>query len=533
MNETRILVVDDDPAILRLCQRILERHGFMVQTAASAKEALLEAEKSRYDLLITDIRMPLMDGFELASRFRHIHSDSAIILITGFGSVETSIQALRKGVDGLLVKPFESSKELIETVTHVLENRRIQQDAARLKVLRPLFEIIEQIYSLTDYDALTGYLKKLTKDMFNVTESGVYRFEDDDHKWKLVFGIDLNSYIQPHQLDFDQIVNDLSNGYNRIIQTFQLNDYVLRNFLNQKNLEIFIIPVFRNKSRYLLYFLCPHQLGKLSEADLEMMAIFSRQAVIAMENAVLYQNLEKMIIQSEETHKAMLMAEKMGALGRLMGSLAHEMNNPLQAVRNCLHLSLREDITREQQREYLNLASMEIERLSSLAQNTLTFYRGNDFERKRSELIPVIELVIELVKPQLQEQGIELICDFPAQSIQIEMVQSQIQQIILNGLLNSMEALKDQPSPRKIWLEIDNQNPRKVILSIEDNGRGIPPELEEKVFEPFFSTRQGGTGLGLSVCYELVVDVHQGDIRFVPPLHGNGARLQITLPTQG
>lgn len=530
MNETKILVVDDDPATLRLCQRILERHGFEVNIAASAREALRLAEESAYDLLITDIRMPIMDGFELASRFRQIHSDAAVILITGFGSVETSIQALRKGVDGLLVKPFESSKELIETVNHVLENRRYQADATRLKVLRPLFDIMENIYSRVELESLKKYLEELSGELLQAAESGVYRFENSASQWKLVYGCDLNLMVEPHQVDWDRIISYSNDERLRIIQTDQLEDVILRNYLLQNELEILLVPVFREKARFILYFLRPTDKGRLHEADLEMAAIFSRQAVIAMENALLYKDLERMIEQAKESHRAILRAEKMSALGRLMGSLAHEMNNPLQAVRNCLHLSLRDDITQEQRQEYLSLAVLEIERLSTLAQNTLSFYRTNHIEQKQIDLLSVVELVNELIKPQLQAHGIELIKDFPDHPVEISMIQDYIQQVILNVLLNAMEALKNQPSPRRIWIEIDDPYPDRIILSIEDNGKGIDADLEEKVFEPFFSTRQGGTGLGLSVSYDLVVDVHKGDIRFVAPLHGTGARLQITLP---
>ena len=533
MRETRILVVDDDPAILRLCQRILERHGFEVKTATNARDALLMAEESDYDLLITDIRMPFMDGFELAARFRQIHSEAAVILITGFGSVETSIQALRKGVDGLLVKPFESSKELIETVNHVLENRRYQTDAARLKVLRPLFDIMENIYSRVELVSLKQYLQELSGELLQAAEAGVYKLESSTSKWNLVYGCDLNMLVEPHQVDWDRLVINSNDERLRIIQTDQLDDVILKNYLMKNDLDILVVPVFQEKAKFVLYFLRPKEYGKLSEADLEMAAIFSRQAVVAMENALLYKDLEKMIEQAKESQRAILMAEKMSALGRLMGSLAHEMNNPLQAVRNCLHLSLRDDISEEHRREYLNLAVLEIERLSTLAQNTLSFYRTNELERKRVDLLSVIELVYELIKPQLNANGIELIKEFPSQAVELEMIQNQIQQVILNVLLNAMEALKSQPPPRKIWLEVCNELVDRVILSIEDNGKGLTADLEEKVFEPFFSTRQGGTGLGLSVSYDLVVDVHKGDIRFVTPVHGNGARVRITLPRRG
>ena len=110
-------------------------------------------------------------------------------------------------------------------------------------------------------------------------------------------------------------------------------------------------------------------------ADLEMFFVLARQAVVAMENAGLYEDLRDYVRQVEDSQQALLRAEKMAAAGRLTASIAHEVNNPLQSVQNCLHLAGREDLPAEKRREYFALAQTELERLMKTMQRMLDFYR--------------------------------------------------------------------------------------------------------------------------------------------------------------
>ncbi len=532
METLKILVVDDDFAIVRLCQRILERSGFSVDTSTTSRDALQRVQIGPYDLIITDIRMPGMDGFELTTRIKQIQPDCAIILMTGFGSVETAIQALRRGVDGLLVKPFESSSELIGTVSHVLKTRRDQRDAARLKTLHPLFEITENIFAHTELDSLIQYLKKINAELFKPQHAGVYRCDNGCTVWELVFGDDLGELIGDHDLNLKEFLSQNGNEKQHILTGENLDHPGVIRYLEGNHLELILVPVSGHPSNYLYYFIWPLNEFKFQEADLEMVVIFSRQAAVALENAFLYQTLQKSIQQAEESNRVLRLYEKMGALGRLMGTLAHEINNPLQAVHNCLHLAARSDLTEDQQQEYLNIAIKEVERLSRLAKNALSFYQSNDVEIRKVDLLSIVDLVLELVEPQLRQYKIEVQRRYPSSQIEIEASQHHVQQVVLNLLLNAMESLKSCKEPRIIWIEIES-TPAQVVMNIEDNGQGLPAEFEERVFEPFFTTRQGGTGLGLSISYELVVDIHRGELRFVTPRYAKGARIQMVLPKQG
>ena len=124
MSESSVLIVDDDRGIVRLCQRLLERASFKVYASTDPNEAIHLMDLYKMDLLLSDIRMPVMDGFELISRAKQVQPDIAVLVMTGFGTVETAIQALHKGVDGLILKPFENTADLVSAVERVLTASR-------------------------------------------------------------------------------------------------------------------------------------------------------------------------------------------------------------------------------------------------------------------------------------------------------------------------------------------------------------------------------------------------------------------------
>ncbi|MCL4825218.1 MAG: response regulator, partial [Anaerolineales bacterium] len=105
MDKPPILVLDDEPGITLLCKRILERDGFDVTVFTEPRKAMDELTRRRFDLLLVDIRMPEVDGFDVISHAYRVQPDLAVLVMTGFGTVETAIRALRSGVDGLLLKP--------------------------------------------------------------------------------------------------------------------------------------------------------------------------------------------------------------------------------------------------------------------------------------------------------------------------------------------------------------------------------------------------------------------------------------------
>jgi len=224
----------------------------------------------------------------------------------------------------------------------------------------------------------------------------------------------------------------------------------------------------------------------------------------------------------------------MAAVGRLMASLAHEINNPLQAVRNCLHLAARKGIDSEQHFNYLQMTDSELERLVTTVRRMLDFYRPGGVEKQKVDIRQIIDKVLALLNPQLQQQGVVVHLQYAGENAPLMLVPDQIQQVIFNLILNAMDALEEarlkaKPNAKAlVWVDV-YQESQQVRLLIEDSGPGIPVELRERIFEPFISTKQHGTGLGLAVSYG-IMERHQGSLSLVTPRYGDGACFEVVLP---
>ncbi len=536
MAEAIILIVDDDRTIVRLCQRLLERAAYQVFTALDPLEALKILEQQKVDLLLSDIRMPIMDGFELISRAKQFQPDLPVLIMTGYGSIENAIQALHRGVDGLILKPFENTAELIQAVQRVLEESNQKRDVARLQALRPLFDVTERLLAETSPVLLEKLILNAVTGMFQASHGGIYRINPQDTCVEIIRTTENKPLVDPEvQQRLIQLaaregsplaINANGPSFNEQIQQT----------LKKAGLEGLLFALVRRNASQFIFCACrgkgnPH----FTEADLEMFVILARQAAVAMENARLYSELKNYVRRVEESQRALIQAEKMAAVGRLMASLAHEINNPLQAVRNCLHLASYKGISMDQRFHYLDMTENELERLVSTVHRMLEFYRPGGIEKNPSDLHQIIEKVLALLGPQLKEQKIQVHFRAFGDNKPIDLFPDQIQQVIFNILLNAMDAMEDgcnngnqRNDQKEVWIEVLHED-RQVRIRIEDAGPGIAEELREHIFEPFISSKQQGTGLGLAVSYG-IMERHQGSLSIAPSQYREGACFEMILP---
>lgn len=145
------------------------------------------------------------------------------------------------------------------------------------------------------------------------------------------------------------------------------------------------------------------------------------------------------------------------------------------------------------------------------------------------ELLGLLDTVFNLLEPQLKEKNIELILNYPENPIILPVIRDHIQQVMLNLLLNAIDAISSKPDARRIWVDVQESD-HEVEIAVEDNGSGLTQAVEERLFEPFVTTKTSGSGLGLSISYELIVEVHGGELSFIQPKWGKGARVRIVLP---
>jgi two-component system NtrC family sensor kinase len=520
MGPITILAVDDEPGIALLCKRLLSRAGYMVIALTDPKEAVDWLKEHAADLLLVDIRMPEVDGFELIALARRFQPDLAVLVMTGFGTVETAIHALRQGVDGLILKPFQNGEELIQAVKLSLSDSQQKRDAARINALRPLFTITESLFSETRQESLLDLIVNAALGQLRCRHAAYYRYSQEEGRFVLLSGIGKTLT--------DFLIQADAGGTPILINAVGPGDAVLQARLRKAELgAAMFAPIVSPGSRSILFAARDPEELPFSEADLEMFQILARQSAAAVENARLYDEQRAYIRKIEESQTALLQAEKMAAAGRLSASIAHEVNNPLQSVQNCLHLAGREDLSEKKRKEYFDLARMELERLSLTVRRMLDFYRPGAVKPELVNLSELLNYVLTLMQKQLSERDIQVKVHLPSSMTQVMAVNNQIQQMFINLILNSFDAMPDGGH-----LTITGRSVSGGIeILFQDSGPGVPADQQKNIFEPFFSTKEGGTGLGLTVSYNIVT-AHGGTLELLTN-HGRGACFRLFLPAGG
>jgi PAS domain S-box-containing protein len=256
--------------------------------------------------------------------------------------------------------------------------------------------------------------------------------------------------------------------------------------------------------------------------------VFAAHAVVAIQNARLYQDLEHALQEEQAIRLQLVMAEKQTALGRMMASVSHELNNPIQTIKNCLYLTQQDTETDSPIQEYLEMALSETQRVSDLVTQLRDIYRPSKAaESGVIDLMVLIEEVRSLLVPHLQLQNVSWSQTSRVNSAFITGIADQLKQVFLNLGLNAIEAM--EPAGGELQVRISSPGRgEQVYVEFEDGGPGIPEEHLDKLFEPFFTTKIAGTGLGLSICYDIVRE-HGGLIE-VENNPDSGAVFTVRLP---
>jgi PAS domain S-box-containing protein len=235
------------------------------------------------------------------------------------------------------------------------------------------------------------------------------------------------------------------------------------------------------------------------------------------------------ITQKKLTEAALFESERMAAIGRLAASIAHEVNNPLEAILNLAYLLEQHPSLNEEARAYTNLLLNEVVRVGEITRRTLSFYRDTS-QPIDIEMTSLVDAVVRLHQPLLDQKCIQVLTRFTRPAY-VRGRSGELRQVFTNLLGNAIDALP-QGGIVRVGVSCDN-NAEGARVSISDNGPGIPKELHEKIFEPFFSTKNSkGTGLGLWIS-QSIVRKYGGQIRlrsWTDPNPTTGTIFRVTLP---
>ncbi len=259
-----------------------------------------------------------------------------------------------------------------------------------------------------------------------------------------------------------------------------------------------------------------------SHEDIELLSTLANQAAIAIENARLYEDLKR-------SKSYIRRADRLASLGTLTAGLAHEIRNPLVAIKTFTHL-LPERIDDEEFREkFLQIASGEIDRISSLVTELLDFARPSDPKLEMENVNIILDGMILLVSTEANKKHITMNKSYDSKLPFVQVDREQIKQVFLNILLNAIEATLEKGKITVMTRSFMKPGGEPYVqIEFTDTGCGIPSDQLEEIFNPFFTTKNTGSGLGLSISNQIVQD-HKGYIDVESHL-GKGSSFFINLP---
>lgn len=238
----------------------------------------------------------------------------------------------------------------------------------------------------------------------------------------------------------------------------------------------------------------------------------------------------RMVDQLEQREREVLRAEQLAAVGQVAAGVAHELRNPLAAIKMFVQAGLEGNPAAGLPPDELVIVEREIRRIERRLQTFLDFARPPRCERRQGDLLEVAHRALALVEGRARQQKVSLATDFPSGPVELQLDPEQIHQVLVNLLLNALDAL---PQGGRVTLAVqrhdDGERPQ-VTVTVRDTGTGVPPHIRARLFEPFVSSKETGVGLGLSLC-KRIIEGHGGTIRSSSPREG-GAQFVFTLPLE-
>ncbi len=298
--------------------------------------------------------------------------------------------------------------------------------------------------------------------------------------------------------------------------------------------KIVLIPLAgQEKSSGLIMGVADH----ISEDDINYITLFTDAAGLALDNIHLYQRLQDSLANLNNAQMRLAQSEKLVALGEMATSIAHEIKNPLVSIGGFARRLHRKIPDHSREKTYSRIITKEIERLEGIVNNVLSFSRPEVEGYTPHDLNLLIRETTDLFTRELKKRQIELQLDLLPDLPPVECDGNQIKQVLINLLNNSIQALSERPDGENgfirirssLFCELENRR-QAALIEIEDNGGGIPEKVIHDIFNPFFTTKHEGTGLGLTICYRIILN-HQGDIRLHNQI-GRGVTVIITLPLE-
>jgi PAS domain S-box-containing protein len=486
----RILYIEDDPGLARLMQKILQRRGFVVDVAANGEDGLAKLRTAGYNLLLLDYNMPFMGGMDVIRLLTAEGKLVPTIMVTGEGNEAVAVEALKLGASDYIVKD------------------------ADLKYMDLLPSVVDQVL----------YRQQLIKERQQMQEA----VRESEERYRLFFESNpVPTLVYELQTLRFLAVNDAAvahYGYSREeFLSMTVNDlYTLEEIPALLNLLAKLDKGAKQSGVW------KHRLksGSLIEAEIvsHCIMIDGKRAHFILSND---------ITERKKMEGNLLRSQKLESVGILAGGLAHDFNNLLTVILGNISLAKLDTSPGDGVYARLEEAENATSRAQRITQQLLTFSRGGAPLKKP---LSVKRLVEESAGFALRGSKSRCACTLPSDLWAVEADEGQLGQAIHNLIMNADQAMPDggtvTVTGENVTVGDGNSMGLKaghyVMISVADKGTGIPAEFVQKIFDPYFTTKHKGAGLGLATCYS-IIKRHDGHIT-VDSVLGAGTTFLVYLP---
>ena len=490
----RVMIVDDDEGVRDMLGLALDRQGWDLVVVDGATSALQELSREAADVVLTDIRMPEMDGISLATRVIAEHPGTQVVIMTGFGSIESANRAVRIGAFDYVLKPFDDLSVVRGVVKRAVERVRVERDVVRLEgdLARAR-------------DSFQSIVERNREAIFVVGMDGIVLYANPAaHE----ISKPSDGSLVGHELDFPVIVGET-------------REITVDRGERRRDLEISVVPTeWMNEPAHLVSLKDVSErkrlLAKMAEMD-RFVAMGTLAAGVGHEinNPLSYVVGNIVFAQEGVARLKALRARRAAETFGLVGGEQDEITAAVQKV-----LSDLDDV--------LGDASEGAARVRDIIRDLRRLSGGMEEDREDVDLVAVVDSAVNAARAEIRRRA-TLVWEREALP-PVRGSHSKLGQVFLNLLLNAAQAV-DRGTPQKNEIKIcTSLSGSRAVVEISDTGRGIAQDVMPSIFDPFFTTKPvgEGTGLGLSICRRLLESVG-GEIEVSSEV-GRGSTFRVLLP---
>ena len=267
----------------------------------------------------------------------------------------------------------------------------------------------------------------------------------------------------------------------------------------------------------------------INDDDMNFLQMFANQAALAIDNAILYANVEKRNLELREAQDQLVQMEKMTALGKMAADVAHEIRNPIICVGGFARRLLNDGSLTEKHTRYVNIISEEVTRLETILQDILIFSKDSSIKFEECHVNNIIRGALDVMELEIHDREVDVNPCFFRDLDPIMADARQLKQVFINLITNALQQVTEKKGLINIMTYNTLSATGGITVEVSDNGGGIDPDIIDNIFNPFFTTKGAGTGLGLAIIRK-IIENHNGNIH-VRNRPGVGVTFVINLPT--